>query len=681
MCKNFLQVTAMLNPDFKMLTLDDFANLPEKILQAKRYVLWRSVMIENSGKPRKIPCYCDGSPRFGHLDTPEDIAKLATLEQAIEAFNLCVYVKPCTGLGFAMGPDGSGFYFQGIDLDDIAAHPALEFIGEKLFTYCERSPSKKGCHYIGFGRAFRSLGANGTGIEAYSAGRYFTLTGDALNHHDLIDLADFVEGTLLPLHSPGKQASESLQPVTQVTDHTLRDLRLALFATSADSYTHWVAMGLALKTIGAPGQDLWLEWSATSDKFDADQAETKWNGFQPTATGFGAVFAEAQRQGWQNPRAPAVKIGSSSAIVQNPKSDPLADALRLVPATPREVDIARLTPRVIVPGFLFADVRVRVAAGGTGKTTLALYEAMRLALARPLWGFQPEQPGRSVFITREDARENLVARLREICRAECLTPQDTATVFERVVILDLSGVHFRLSAVVEDVVVPWTAYVNALIDACASFEPSWVIFDPAVSFGTGEMRVNDSEQGLIEACRMIRNALNACVELIHHTGKANARDKAVDQYAGRGGSSMADGSRMLTVLVPLDEKEWQDATGYELGADQTGFKMVLAKMSFCRPPEPIYVVREGFRFEQVNASKVSPEAQREMEAQQVLQFLRNELQEGRRYSKRSLQESAAVMNLTRNSVRAALAWLEARALVDVDRDWKNQWLNPVKGKQ
>ena len=91
-----------------------------------------------------------------------------------------------------------------------------------------------------------------------------------------------------------------------------------------------------------------------------------------------------------------------------------------------------------------------------------------------------------------------------------------------------------------------------------------------MSFGVGESRVNDAEQGLIEAFRIIRNQLDCCVEGIHHTGKANARDKSTDQYSGRGGSALADGARMVAVLYTLTPSEWLQATGTSLGADESG---------------------------------------------------------------------------------------------------------------
>jgi RecA-family ATPase len=61
--------------------------------------------------------------------------------------------------------------------------------------------------------------------------------------------------------------------------------------------------------------------------------------------------------------------------------------------------------------------------------------------------------------------------------------------------------------------------IDDLIEEARPLAPVLVIIDPAVSFGVGETRVNDAEQGLIEAARRIRAALGCCVRYVHHTGR------------------------------------------------------------------------------------------------------------------------------------------------------------------
>lgn len=338
-------------------------------------------------------------------------------------------------------------------------------------------------------------------------------------------------------------------------------------------------------------------------------------------------------------------------------------ALALVPITPDELNSARLTPRVILRDLLYADVRIRVSAGGTGKTTLALFEAVTLALGRALYGRQPDRPCRTVIVTREDSREILVARLREIMKAMDLEPNEIRTALGRIVVIDKSGESFRLSQVIADVVVPSHVTLAELIDALAEWAPDWIIFDPLVSFGVGEQRVNDAEQGLIEAFRILRNRLDCCVEGIHHSGKANAREGTRDQYSGRGGSALADGARMVAVMQPLASDEWLKETGTRLADDEGGIVMALPKLSYSKSQEAIYVRRRGYAFEWVRVQKSTPEQRARETAQQVFRFVESEYQMGRKYSTRDLGDSAATMNLTRAEVRAAALALKVSGRV------------------
>lgn len=142
----------------------------------------------------KVPHYVNGSKRSA-TDTPEDRAQLATYKDACAARDAGGY----DGIGFALGPDDGGGHWQGIDLDDIEANE-LASIANALPGFVERSPSGNGCHAIGYGAAFDALGPNGTGIEAYSRARYFTVTERAIRHALLTDLAPTVLQVLAPLH-------------------------------------------------------------------------------------------------------------------------------------------------------------------------------------------------------------------------------------------------------------------------------------------------------------------------------------------------------------------------------------------------------------------------------------------------------------------------------------------------
>ena len=352
----------------------------------------------------------------------------------------------------------------------------------------------------------------------------------------------------------------------------------------------------------------------------------------------------------------------------------------MAPITLEELESARTSPRVLVRGFLYACVRSRIAAGGTGKTTLAMYEAAVLALGRDLWGYSPAGPVRTVVVTREDDRELLVGRLREILRALHLTETERATVLERVRIVDLSGKPFRLSVVKDDVVTPDTKAVEWLLAMLEDFRPDWVIFDPVVSFGVGESRVNDAEQGLIEAARIVKKRLDCCVELIHHTGKANAREKALDQYAGRGGSALSDGSRMVAVLQPLDAGEWLKATGTALGDGQSGLVMALPKLSYAPQQGLIYIRRSGYAFHYHQPARPkTPEEESEDCAAKLLGFIELEYASGNLHTGKTLDTCAKRLGMSRDQVREALLDLKTKGrLVEVGKtNVKGFHLRPV----
>ena len=192
----------------------------------------------------------------------------------------------------------------------------------------------------------------------------------------------------------------------------------------------------------------------------------------------------------------------------------------------------------------------------------------------------------------------LVARLRHIAEALGLTPAQVEIVQRQVLISDLCGAGIRLTGIVNDMV-DVSSFVDTLAARLAGIEPVLITFDPTVSFGVGESRVNDAEQGLIEAGRRLRKALNCCIRFIHHTGKQVARDKIRDQYAGRGGSTLPDGARMVHVLHPLTAKEWRDDTSTDLAPGDSGFVLALPKMSYTPPQGDILLRRTGFLFQKV----------------------------------------------------------------------------------
>nr|MDP9365278.1 hypothetical protein [Chloroflexota bacterium] len=151
---------------------------------------------EEPPKPRKVPLDPKPTPRFdGRVASSSDPSTWGTFDQACEGVEKYRFV----GVGYVFAADDP---YCGFDFDDVreprtftdiegrisvegyfvkgVAQQALDKIAP--YGYAEISPSGTGIHVILKGtlprkQAKRTM-PDGWSVEAYSAERYFTITGD-----------------------------------------------------------------------------------------------------------------------------------------------------------------------------------------------------------------------------------------------------------------------------------------------------------------------------------------------------------------------------------------------------------------------------------------------------------------------------------------------------------------------
>ncbi len=348
---------------------------------------------------------------------------------------------------------------------------------------------------------------------------------------------------------------------------------------------------------------------------------------------------------------------------RNPMKPPAFAETRLTVA---ELESADLAPRCFVRDYLYADVAVLAAPGGSGKTTLMLYEMTCMALGRPVHGLQADAKGWWLFITSEDQRARLAARLREIMRAMNLTDDERDTVLDRVRFWDVTGEQVRLVQCGDGNII-LTSLADNIVDAYRGNPPIGVVFDPLVSFGASEGQINDNEQAIITAARRIIRAFDCCVRLIAHVGKANAREKSLDQYSSRGGSALPDGSRMVAVLQAWDDADKdRPPAGCTVSTDASIAILARPKLSYSPPNLPkIWLRRTGFRFESFIEYRATKAESQRANADQVVRFIESQIKQGRKHTKNTLE--ASVPNMTRNDFRAALTELVvSNRIVELD---------------
>lgn len=146
-----------------------FDRLPMEMRAWQQWVCWRYGAAP-SGKPTKIPIQAAN----GHEAKVNDPSTWGTFDAAAAAVAAGLWGSA------GIGPDDP---YTGIDLDDTKGDVDLLDWHGRVFnavqSYAERSPSGRGLHIIVLGTVPDGLRSDAYAIELYSAGRFFTMTGDA----------------------------------------------------------------------------------------------------------------------------------------------------------------------------------------------------------------------------------------------------------------------------------------------------------------------------------------------------------------------------------------------------------------------------------------------------------------------------------------------------------------------
>ena len=683
--------------------------VPNELRPLKGWLLWKRGQAKPGGKFDKVPYYASGVKRFGTQGGPEDLEKLVTFDVALARLREGGY----DGLGLAMlGQGVVGLDFDGCcDGAGIIAPWVLDLCCD---TYAEISPSGTGVRAFYRGN-IPDRKNHAAHIEVFCRTGFLTVTGARLNGNDLSAMPETVAGELARRLGPDKARSDSAEVLSKAcaqdpTLARLNDRGMVLRSMGGGKFDITCPWESQHSTPGGAGDSVYFvahTGGYASGNFDCKHShcsERPQSEFR-AALGLGATAteeppiesyeevpeAQRERAAGDEPRpgnGAASREGGEEWVEPPPQITPYPpipplDALRIDPA---ELRTAKLTPQCVVESYLYADVAVFPGPGGTGKTTLFLFEVVHIVLGEPLYGLKVLTPGVVVLVTAEDRREILVARLHRLMEAMELDDVKRAKVCAGVMIWDVTGTVCRLTELDRQGNVVLTGLADAIVEHFRDASPVVVGLDPVISFGAGERIVNDNEHSLILAARCIVRGLGCCVRLICHTGKEVARSGSTDQYSARGGSALADGARMVSVLrawgadaEPTDKLA--PPIGFALGPDETGMVLVRAKLSYAPPQPQIWLKRRGYCFEHFTALRPEPEAEARARADQVHHYLIGQLAGGSHHTKKTLEDMGI---MPRPKLRAALASLMAAGKVvsaplpeEMRHGGRKDYLHPV----
>lgn len=324
-------------------------NLPAEICKLKQWVTWRYSYRKN--KWSKPPDQESNAPH-----------RWMTAWEAWQLY-LDGIQEGCTGIGFVFTQSDP---FVGIDLDHCFDPTTGEIsklayhILSEVDSYCEISPSGTGVKVIARGKLPAGRRSkkfdDGTSIEMYDRGRYFTATGWRVPavwwapglrariiwphketpppRTDVISsLVEYRPDQIVAMHRdhvqgreaaaqqkakttgrhPGRVTSEPPEELLRGANRSRKVLISALWSLGSDyfdDYRNWVSVGMALHA-SREGDlfEAWDAWSAQSALYTPGEPAEKWAGFKKPKEGEnalrpGSVIAWARAGGWKDPSKP-----------------------------------------------------------------------------------------------------------------------------------------------------------------------------------------------------------------------------------------------------------------------------------------------------------------------------------------------------------------------------------------
>lgn len=340
---------------------------------------------------------------------------------------------------------------------------------------------------------------------------------------------------------------------------------------------------------------------------------------------------------------------------------------RWTPAFIRRSDLtnfSKLKQPQLFKDWSTEDIHITTADGGTGKTTMKLFEAICLALGEPFLGFECTAPGRTLFITGEDRFAKLAAMLGAIMNQMGILGDDEKVqkVLNNVLIKKESELRL-VTRTKEGYIIPNPDALEKLNQAIEDLRPKMIVFDPIASFWGREADLNDMSIAVAKLMGILVEKSSACVEAINHMGKSSSKDKDMSQFAGRGGTGLPSHARVSRVLRPVYEEEFEELTGMDLG-DRSAILCNVNKFSDGSPlyNKPFVIVREGFLFSRITLTeqKVKEQVTRQSDEVRIFTYVLEERRGNRYPSKNVIQ---AYFNnqedkIPKDRVSRALSFLE-----------------------
>lgn len=267
-----------------------------------------------------------------------------------------------------------------------------------------------------------------------------------------------------------------------------------------------------------------------------------------------------------------------------------AERFNLIPAAGL---LATLPPKRdwVIDGFLPSKiVAAIIAAGGTGKSYLAMHLAICIASGTPLFGrHQPKSAAKVVFISGEDDRHELQRRLHKVVAG--LSPQARLLVNQNLHFIDLAD-SFELFTEKNNKgevdITKTPSLICKQITEQVGSDIGLVIVDPVARFRGGDENFAADATRFVQALQQMQDQLNTAVLCLHHVNKGAG--SGGNQNNARGSSAFIDGVRLVFQLNTLLEPEIRKLYGNPLALPPL-LTIQSVKSNYGKPAEPMILAR------------------------------------------------------------------------------------------
>jgi hypothetical protein len=226
------------------------------------------------------------------------------------------------------------------------------------------------------------------------------------------------------------------------------------------------------------------------------------------------------------------------------------------------------------------------AAGGVGKSFLALLMAIAIALGKKIGPFEPPAPNRVLILNVEDPSDEIWRRIHSLAKQYELSEADKEYLGKNLLIYPGRGVIGPLMKFngINPSPSEWAKWLS---ESVKSTKPVLVILDTKSRLYGLDENSNDHTTQWLRQPEKISTETGCSFLILHHTSKGRRNDLETD--ASRGASALTDNCRFVLTASPLDER---DIKAYDLNTPSDYFKVLLSKVNYSTST-PIWYFQRG----------------------------------------------------------------------------------------